>query len=153
MSLQNIQVYTLLHRRRQHFPIIIYSSSQFLFVFLVWEYVRAELQPSCPLICLRGYGIVGTVSDLTETVELENSRAYSILLLPDMPGVTFRTFQLDKSQVTKLQRSKVSQNSGNKKVCELSSNFIISLNVLLYSVTKSVFLHNVISFRTLTGLY
>ncbi|PNF30910.1 hypothetical protein B7P43_G03198 [Cryptotermes secundus] len=72
----------------------------------VWEYVRAELQPSCPLICLKGYGIVGTIPDLTETVELENSRAYSVLLLPDMPGVTFRTFQLDKSQVTKLQRSK-----------------------------------------------
>jgi hypothetical protein len=95
---------------------ILWSSSHFLFAFLVWEYVRAELQPSCPLICLRGYGIVGTVPDLTETVELENSRAYSVLLLPDMPGVTFRTFQLDKSQVTKLQRSKVSWNPGNIEV-------------------------------------
>lgn len=132
---------------------IIYSSSQFLFIFSVWEYVRAELQPSCPLICLRGYGIVGTVPDLTETVELENSRAYSILLLPDMPGVTFRTFQLDKSQVTKLQRSKVSWNSGNRKVFEVSSNFIISLNILLDSVIKSVFLHSINIFPTLTGLY
>jgi hypothetical protein len=77
-------------------------------MLLVWEYVRAELKPTCPLICLGGYGIVGTLPDLTETVELENSRAYSVLLLPDMPGVTVRTFQLDKNQVTRLQKSKVS---------------------------------------------
>lgn len=85
-------------------------------MLLVWEYVRAELQPTCPLICLRGYGIVGTLPDLTETVELENSRAYSVLLLPDMPGVTVRTFQLDKSQVTTLQKSKVSSYPSSRKL-------------------------------------
>ncbi|XP_069676024.1 F-box only protein 22-like [Periplaneta americana] len=72
----------------------------------VWEYVKAELQPSCPLLCLRGYGVVGTLPDLTETVELENSRAYSVLLLPEMPGVTIRTFQFDVNKITKLQKIK-----------------------------------------------
>jgi hypothetical protein len=96
---------------------------------------------------------VGTMPDLTETVELENSRAYSVLLLPDMPGVTFRTFQLDRNQVIKLQKSKVSLNTGNRKVCELSSNFITSLSILSDSMTKSIFLYNIISFPTLTGLY
>jgi hypothetical protein len=98
------------------FTVLFVTTQEFLFVLLVWEYVRAELQPSCPLICLRGYGIVGTLPDLTETVELENSRAYSILLLPDMPGVTVRTFQLDKNQVSTLQKSKVSGNPDSRKL-------------------------------------
>lgn len=71
----------------------------------VWDYVRAELPPSCPLVCLRGYGTVGTLPDLTETVEFEVGRSYSVLLLPNMPGVSFHTFQLDEGQVTRLQNS------------------------------------------------
>jgi F-box protein 22 len=69
----------------------------------VWDYIRAELQPSCPLVCLRGYGTIGTLPDLSETVELEIGRSYSVLLLPNMPGVSFHTFQLDENQVTRLQ--------------------------------------------------
>jgi len=74
-----------------------------LFLLLVWDYIRAELQPSCPLVCLRGYGTIGTLPDLSETVELEIGRSYSVLLLPNMPGVSFHTFQLDENQVTRLQ--------------------------------------------------
>ncbi|KAJ4428662.1 hypothetical protein ANN_25655, partial [Periplaneta americana] len=82
------------------------SEAGLLACVTVWEYVKAELQPSCPLLCLRGYGVVGTLPDLTETVELENSRAYSVLLLPEMPGVTIRTFQFDVNKITKLQKIK-----------------------------------------------
>ena len=78
-------------------------------MLLVWEYVKAELQPSCPLICLRGYGIIGTLPDLSDTVEFEDSRAYSILLLPEMPGVTIHTFHLDKNQVSKLDQTQVNK--------------------------------------------
>jgi hypothetical protein len=91
-----------------HYYCVYCSSLYLLFVLLVWDYIRAELQPSCPLVCLRGYGTIGTLPDLSETVELEIGRSYSVLLLPNMPGVSFHTFQLDENQVTKLQNSDVS---------------------------------------------
>ncbi|XP_046385367.1 F-box only protein 22-like isoform X2 [Ischnura elegans] len=73
----------------------------------VIEHLMKMMPNTCTTLGLRAYGTVGTAWDMSNTVELKDKTSFSVLLVPDIPGVNFIPFFVQSEDFINLKSSKI----------------------------------------------